>query len=167
MTRSRALRLGVLPAILVFAGVGCGSGDDASTAETPLPDVDLVSLDDGTTTNLADLGGPAVINLWATWCAPCRREIPDFEEVHRNREDEVTFVGINIGEDAARAAEFVDEVGATYDQYLDPDGYAVTELNTSAMPVTILIDADGHISTRHLGPMDQDDLNDAIDQAIS
>jgi thiol-disulfide isomerase/thioredoxin len=144
----------------------CGSSDDQSAAENPLPDVDLVALDDGATSSLADIDGPAVINLWATWCAPCRREIPDFEEVNQARGDEVTFVGINVGEDAERAQEFVDEVGATYDQYLDPDGYAITELNTSAMPVTIVINADGNISTRHLGPMDQDDLNDAIDRVI-
>jgi thiol-disulfide isomerase/thioredoxin len=167
MPLRRSAVVAAVAGLVVFLAAACGSGDDDSTVETPLPDVDLVALDDGSITNLADLDGPAVINLWATWCAPCRREIPDFEEVHQNRGNEVTFVGINVGEDAARAQEFVDEIGATYDQYLDRDGYAVTELNTSAMPVTIVIDADGHISTRHLGPMGQDDLNDAIDQAIS
>lgn len=167
MTRPRRSVAVAVTIGVAFVAAACGSGGDESTAQTPLPDVDLVALDDGTATNLAELDGPAVINLWATWCAPCRREIPDFEVVNQNRSDEVTFVGINVGEDAAQAQAFVDEVGASYDQYLDPDGYAVTELNTSAMPVTIVIDADGYISTRHLGPMGQGDLNEAIDQAIS
>ena len=162
----------VVAALAVFVAA-CGSDDTAPLAATreasgtTLPDVELVALDDESTSSLADIEGPAVINLWATWCAPCRREIPDFEEVNRARRDEVTFVGINIGEDAARAREFLEEVGASYDQYLDPDGYAVTELRTSAMPVTIVIDGNGFISTRHLGPMDQDDLNDAIDEALT
>jgi thiol-disulfide isomerase/thioredoxin len=165
VTPPRARRLGVVAASVALVAAACGSGDD-SASSTPLPDVDLVALADGATTSLSDIGGPAVINLWATWCAPCRREIPDFEQVNQDRGDEITFVGINVGEDADRAQDFVDEVGATYDQYLDPDGYAITELNTSAMPVTILIDRDGYISTRHLGPMDPDDLNTAIDDAL-
>ncbi|MFP5489400.1 MAG: TlpA family protein disulfide reductase, partial [Acidimicrobiia bacterium] len=153
-----------------------GGGDDASDEIVPsvdadagdrLPDVDIVALDGDETISLADVDGPAVVNLWATWCAPCRREIPDFEAVHRARGDEVRFVGINIGEDAEDAAAFIDDVGATYDQFLDSEGYVVTELQTATMPVTLVLDADGTISTKHLGPMDQDDLDAAIDEALA
>jgi len=169
-------------ALLIVGGVAlsaCGSSDDgaatdgdrlSSAAAEPggdvLPDVEIASFDDGSTISLADIEGPAVVNLWATWCAPCRREIPDFEAVHQARGDEVRFVGINIGEDAARAAAFLDEVGASYDQYLDSEGYVVTELRTSTMPVTVILDANGVITERHLGPLDQDGLNEAIDEAL-
>jgi cytochrome c biogenesis protein CcmG, thiol:disulfide interchange protein DsbE len=159
-------RLSAAVAALSVVVVACGSDDGPTASGEMLPDVDVVALADGATTNLADVDGPAVINLWATWCVPCRREIPDFEEVNRARGDEITFVGINVGEDADQAQEFIEEVGATYDQYLDPDGHAVTELDTAAMPVTIIIDADGEMVTRHLGPMDQDELNEAIDDAL-
>jgi thiol-disulfide isomerase/thioredoxin len=141
---------------------GCSS-DPAST----LPDVDIERLDGSETISLADLDGPAVVNLWATWCAPCRREIPAFEAVHRARSDEVRFVGVNVGEDVDVAAEYLAEVGATYDQFSDSEGYVVTELDTTAMPVTIVIDADGAITRRELGPMDIDDLDEAIDEAIA
>ena len=133
---------------------------------TLLPDVEIERFDGGATISLAEIEGPAVVNLWATWCAPCRREIPDFEAVHQARGDEVRFVGINIGEDADRAAEFLAEVGATYDQFLDSEGYVVTELRTSTMPVTVVLDANGVITERHLGPLDQDGLNEAIDEAL-
>lgn len=168
-----------LPALVVLAVVGtaCGGDDDAASGEIVpsvdaeagdrLPDVEIVALDGGATTNLSDIDGPAVVNLWATWCAPCRREIPDFEAVHQARGDEVRFVGINIGEDPDDAQAFLDEVGATYDQYLDSEGFVVTELETATMPVTLVLDADGVISTRHLGPMDQDDLDEAIDVALA
>ncbi|MCB0968196.1 MAG: TlpA family protein disulfide reductase [Ilumatobacter sp.] len=148
---------------VAVVGVGCSGGDESSS----LPDVEIVSLDGTETTSLADLEGPAVINLWATWCAPCRREIPAFEEVHQARSDEVRFVGINVGEDADVAAEYLAEVGATYDQFSDSAGYVVTELDTTAMPVTIVIDANGNITERKLGPMDEDDLNVAIDEALA
>ena len=148
---------------LAVVGVGCSGSDD----ESSLPDVELVSLDGTETTSLADIEGPAVINLWATWCAPCRREIPAFEQVHQDRIDEVRFVGINVGEDPDVAAEFLTEVGATYDQYSDSEGFVVTELETTAMPVTIVIDADGEVTERRLGPMDEDDLDEAIDEALA
>jgi len=162
--------------VLAVVAAACGGDDAASDEIVPsvdaeagdrLPAVEIVALDGGGTTSLADIDGPAVVNLWATWCAPCRREIPDFEAVHQARSDEVRFVGINIGEDADDAQAFLDEVGATYDQYLDSEGFVVTELQTATMPVTLVLDADGAISTRHLGPMDQDDLDAAIDEALA
>lgn len=161
----RAARSLLLAAVVVV-GAACGSSDGGD-ASTTLPDVDVVPLAGGDPVSLADIAGPAVVNLWATWCVPCRREIPDFEEVHRARSDEVRFVGVNIGEDAEQAAEFLDEVGATYDQFLDPQGFAQTGLEAVALPVTIVIDADGEISTRRVGPMDQDDLDAAIDAALA
>lgn len=175
MIGSRTMAALVAVALVAAA---CGGDDVASDGDEivpsvdaeegdRLPDVEIVTLDDGTTTSLADIDGPAVVNLWATWCAPCRREIPDFEAVHQARGDEVRFVGINIGEDAEDAQAFLDEVGATYDQYLDSAGFVVTELQTATMPVTLVLDAEGAISTRHLGPMDQDDLDAAIDQALA
>jgi thiol-disulfide isomerase/thioredoxin len=138
------------------------SGDEGEL----LPSVELIGLTEPGTVDLADIEGPAVINLWATWCAPCRKEIPDFEAVHQLRAGEVRFIGINVGEDADRADDFLGEIGATYDQFLDSAGYVVTELRTTAMPVTIVIDGDGVVTTRHLGPLDQDGLNRAIDEAI-
>jgi thiol-disulfide isomerase/thioredoxin len=150
---------------LTLAACGSSNGDSTTSADV-LPDVEIERLEGGGTISLADIEGPAVINLWATWCAPCRREIPDFEAVHQARGDQARFVGVNIGEDSDRAAEFIADVGATYDQFLDAEGYVVTELRTSTMPVTIVIGASGEIIERHLGPLDQDGLNEAIDEAL-
>lgn len=150
----------VAAATLVLAACGGESGET-------LPDVDITGLTSGETSQLSDIEGPAVVNLWATWCAPCRAEIPDFEEVHRARSDEVRFVGINVGEDPSVAVDFIDEIGATYDQYADLDGAVSTELRATSMPVTVVIDADGVITTRHLGPLDQQGLNAAIDEALA
>lgn len=154
-----------LAPLLVLAACGSGGGGTAGGGDR-LPDVAVMPLGGGAAVSLAAIEGPAVVNLWATWCGPCRREIPDFEAVHRARHDEVRFVGVNIGEDAGRAAEFITDIGATYDQFLDPEGLVSTELKATAMPLTVVIDAGGTITTRHLGPMDQDALDAAIDGAL-
>lgn len=156
----------VVVAVASLVTAACGAGDGAADAER-LPAIDIVALGGGEQSLLSDIEGPAVINLWATWCPPCRAEIPDFEEVHRARGGEVRFVGINVGEGSARAAEFLDEVGATYDQYLDADGEVSTGLKATTMPLTVVIDANGVVTERHLGPLDQDGLNAAIDEALT
>ena len=105
---------------------------------------------------LDDLEGPAVVNLWATWCAPCKRELPEFEAVHRSLAGEVTFVGVNIGDDGDEAADYLDDLGITYDQYLDVDSELTAALKTATLPVTLIIDDDERIALRHIGPLDQE-----------
>ena len=180
MMRRRAILV-----LLALALSACGSGDSggfessngvplpAPTSETTepdgdvLPDIDVIDFASGQTVSLADIEGPAVVNLWATWCAPCRAEIPDFEAVHQTRGDEVRFVGINVGESADRALEFIAEVGASYDQFSDASGDVSVALRVTSMPTTLIIDADGTINEKHFGPLDQDDLNEAIDAALA
>lgn len=162
--RTRSARAGSLCVVAATLLAACGGSGDGG-AQT-LPDVDITPLQGGDAISLAEIEGPAVINLWATWCTPCRKEIPDFEAVHQARGDAVRFVGINIAEDADQAGEFLAEVGATYDQYLDLQGYVSTELEAPNLPVTVVIDGSGEISTRHLGAMDQDALDAAIDDAL-
>ncbi|MEO6651430.1 MAG: TlpA disulfide reductase family protein [Ilumatobacteraceae bacterium] len=155
-------RIACIAAAVSLLGA-CGAGQ---TGET-LPLVEMSGLTNGSVTLLSDIQGPAVVNLWATWCAPCRAEIPDFESVHQARGDEVTFVGINIGESTDRALEFIAEVGATYDQYSDANGEVATALRATSMPTTVVIDAAGVIIRKQLGPLDQDGLNDAIDESLA
>jgi thiol-disulfide isomerase/thioredoxin len=153
----RCLLAGAMLAVIA----ACGSDGDER-----LPDATVTPLTGGAPISLADLEGPAVVNLWATWCVPCRTEIPDFEAVHQRRRDEVKFVGINVGETTDQAIVFLAEVGATYDQFLDTDGGAATELEAITLPVTVVIDGDGYVSARSVGAIDQDELDDAIDDAL-
>ena len=139
----------------------CGGSDDAGGR---LPDVEVQTLRESEAFRLDELEGPAVVNLWATWCAPCKRELPEFEAVHRSLAGEVTFVGVNIGDDGDEAADYLDDLGITYDQYLDFDSELTAALETATLPVTLIIDADEQIALRHIGPLDQDELIEAIEQ---
>jgi thiol-disulfide isomerase/thioredoxin len=155
----------VLVAGAALAAAGCGGGDDSGS--TSLPELTLPAVDGGSEIDLAALDGPAVVNLWATWCAPCRRELPDFEQVHAELGDEVAFVGVNIGDTADAAASFLDEVGVTFPNYLDERNDLTAELGTATLPVTLVLDADGRIVTEHIGPMTASELTDAIDDALA
>ena len=134
------------------------------TPSERLPDIEVQTLRGGEAFRLDELHGPAVVNLWATWCAPCKRELPEFEAVHRSVADEVTFVGVNIGDDGDKAADYLDDLGITYDQYLDVDSELTAALKTATLPMTLIIDDDDKIVLRHIGPLDQDELIEAIEQ---
>jgi cytochrome c biogenesis protein CcmG, thiol:disulfide interchange protein DsbE len=149
----------VVASLLVAACGGSGSSADS------LPDLALPSLRTDEVLQLDELAGPAVVNLWATWCAPCRRELPDFEEVHRELGDEVRFIGVNIGDRPADATSFLDSLGITFDQYLDVDGALNGALGTATLPVTVVTNAEGEITTMHSGPMDAAELIEAIEKA--
>ena len=119
MTRRRRFpRVSAVLLAPIVLTVACGGSDGASDE---LPDVEVETLRGGQPFALDELEGPAVVNLWATWCAPCKRELPEFQAVHESLAGEVTFVGVNIGDDGDDAADYLDDLGITYDQYLDFD----------------------------------------------
>lgn len=154
-------------ALMAIAGLfaSCGSGPDdggPSGDSDLLPQISLPHLGAAGPLQLVEIDGPVVINLWATWCAPCRRELPDFEQVHLEIGDDVRFIGVNLGDRASDAAQFIAEVGVTFDQYLDEDGTLNERLGTATLPVTVITDNQGRIATIHSGPMDASELRSAI-----
>ncbi len=142
-------------ATLVVAA--CGGGGDEDGGPDRLPAVTVTSLDgaDGPL-DLAGVTGPAVINLWATWCAPCRRELPAFQAASEAHPD-VAFIGIDIAEDPVAARAFLDRLGVMFPQYADEDGELSDALGVASLPVTLLVDGRGELTT-HLGPMSEEDL---------
>jgi thiol-disulfide isomerase/thioredoxin len=152
--------IAALAFILVTASA-CGTGDDASR----LPDLDLPTVDATTSVDLGALTGPAVINLWATYCAPCRREIPDFETVHREMADTVRFIGVNIGDTPEQIADYLsglDDPTVTYEQLVDLMADLPDALGTVTLPVTVLVDDDGTIAEVHDGPLEANELRDRL-----
>jgi thiol-disulfide isomerase/thioredoxin len=151
-------------AALLLATTACGGGGGDGRA---LPAVTLPSLSEGEPAlDVGSLHGPAVVNLWATWCQPCRKELPAFQQVSAARPD-VRFVGVDISEDAAKARDFLADLGVTFDQYLDDRGDLTDALGTAVLPVTLVVDADGKVAAEHIGPMSVADLQRAIGDATS
>ena len=88
-------------------------------------------------------GRPVVLNWFATWCGPCRAEIPDFQAAYEALGGAVVFLGVNLEESAGDAAGMLDEFGATYPALLDAEGDVALHYRLPGMPTTFFIDADG------------------------
>jgi len=136
----------------VMALCSC-SGSQASRAAALAPG-EYTTLD-GATASLADFRGtPVVVNFFASWCTPCRLEMPDFERVHTQFGDKVHFVGLNLQEDVARANNVVHDTKVTYTIGLDRDGAIYRGYNGITMPMTVFLDASGATVKMHGGALD-------------
>lgn len=115
-------------------------------------DFTLTSLD-GSDVSLSDYRGNVVlVNLWATWCGPCRAEIPDLEAAYRAHEDEgFVVLGINVEEPRQAVEPFVDEMDMTYPVLLDEGGQVLKEYRGLGLPMSLLVDREGVIQVRHIG----------------
>jgi thiol-disulfide isomerase/thioredoxin len=148
--------------LLALGASGCSGSDRSANAAAPLPDVALADLgsDDEATW---PTGTPLVVNFWASWCAPCRKEMPAFQEVADELGDEVAIVGVTDEDDLTAAREAADASGVTYRLLVDVDQQLLTQLELSGLPATVFVDADGTIVGRHLGALTASQLRQQIE----
>jgi cytochrome c biogenesis protein CcmG/thiol:disulfide interchange protein DsbE len=116
-------------------------------------------------------GKPVLLNVWATWCHPCREEIPALEQLHRTygpRGLQVIGVSIDQGDQQQGIREFMQEFGASYPVWLDPDGEVQTVFSTMGVPNTFLIGPNGEVLWKHVGPVtaDNPELVRLIEQSL-
>jgi thiol-disulfide isomerase/thioredoxin len=111
------------------------------------PDFSFVLADNQGTT-LADLTGkPVVINFWATWCGPCRQEMPDLVALHEENPD-LIVLAVNVQEDLAQVRPFAEEFGMTMPVILDADGALSRAFGMRGLPFTLFIHSDRTIAAR-------------------
>lgn len=119
----------------------------------PLPQTTLTTLDGAPTTLQAHAGRPVVLNLWATWCPPCVREMPVFAEAQR-RYPQLAFVLVNQGENRTLVEAFLNDRGlALAHVLLDPHSRSLQDTGARALPTTLFFDADGRLVHSHLGEL--------------
>lgn len=138
--------------VLLLVGACSSPGADA------LPALELDTLDGSTIDLAAERDTPLVLNLWATWCAPCRRELPAFDQVSRESEDEVAIIGVNQGDDIDTASAMIDEIGIGFPQALDSTSELSRALAITSMPSTVFVSSSGEIVETHAGEMNADQL---------
>lgn len=129
-------------------------------AGDPAPDFELATLS-GETARLSDFRGrPVILNFWATWCAPCRLEMPELERARAEfGESGPAVLTINQGESAEQVNAFFDEVGLTLPALLDGEGDVGTVYGAFFLPMTVIVDPDGVVAAIHRGMISRDELN--------
>lgn len=120
----------------------------------PAPDFALKDIN-GRTYRLADLRGKIVfLNLWATWCPPCRMEMPSMERLHRRLQGtDFIMLAVSEDEDGSTAVRpFVDQMGLTFPVLLDQDGVLPARYGVTGYPETFVIDRGGRVIQHTIGP---------------
>ena len=121
----------------------------AQTENVVAPDFEIEAFD-GKTIRLSDFAGQVVVlNFWASWCPPCRWEMPAFEEIYQEYRDQgVTFIGIAMSDTLEEASALAEQTGVTYPLALDTTNEVVRAYEVRSLPTTFFIDKDGRIQRR-------------------
>lgn len=158
----------------VTGSSGISTVAKANRDEAPKLDGETV---DGKSLDTETLKGKVVVlNVWGSWCPPCRAEAPYFAKVAKELEaagQPVAFVGINTRDNTKRnAASFEETYGITYPSLFDPDGKLMLRfpkgtLNPNAIPSTLVLDKDGKIAARTLAALNEEKLRSMIDPLLA
>ena len=146
----------------------------AAGKRTAAPDLSGTTIDGKQLNTAAYKGKVLVVNVWGSWCPPCRLEAKNFEKVYQDTKDQgVQFVGINTRDTSTTPARaFEKSYGITYPSLYDPTGKLMLRfkkgtLNPQTIPSTIIIDRDGKIAARTLQALSEDKLHEMLDPVLA
>lgn len=161
------MALAFLAAVALLGFIATTSGSD-SDGPNSLTDFTFQTTDGGELT-LSDLEGtPLVVNYFAGWCAPCRAELPDFEAVHQELQDEVMFVGISRDGVTDSWRALVEETGVTFTTVYEGNVQgSFAFLEATGMPTTVFIGADGTVERVWSGALTDDKLRELIAEHLT
>ncbi|MBR7827417.1 TlpA family protein disulfide reductase [Actinospica sp. MGRD01-02] len=186
--RTLAVAAASLAAAAVLAGCGSSSGSSngaqtgyvkvtTGISQVKAADRQAMPALSGTTLQGKSLsvdytGHVTVINVWGSWCTPCREEAPDFAEAYQKYHAKgVEFVGINTRDDNAAAIAYNSQFGISYPSLQDPDETLVLDLKeiipATSVPSTVIVDSSGKVAVRALGGITEPELLKEIDYTLS
>jgi peroxiredoxin len=152
--------------------MACASNEtEVAEVGAPIPAYATVSLDGDSVSVASHRGSVVLINIWATWCHPCRTEIPHLRELYdRYRDRGFTVVGVSVDADGTDEVirAFMQEYDMTFPIWRDPDERISTRFLTVGVPASFLVDRDGVLRWKKTGPIAPGDtaLANAIERAI-
>ena len=146
------------------------SADDETEQKTKAPDFTVYDKDENEVKLSDYIGKPIVLNFWASWCGPCKSEMPDFNEKYQELGEDINFLMINMTdgsrETVKSASEFISENGFEFPVFYDTQLDAALTYGAYSLPVTFFIDADGYVIAQATGAIDMETLQRGIDMII-
>jgi len=166
----RALRRPVLAGVAVGLAAWFATGGVLALLQRsapPLPALTLATLDEQPVVLNSYAGRPVVLNLWASWCPPCRREMPVFEQAQAQYRD-IAFVMVNQGESAQQARAFLEsERLHLKDVLLDPASQTMQAVASRGLPTTLFFDEQGRLVDTHLGELTMASLKHTVSRRFA
>jgi thiol-disulfide isomerase/thioredoxin len=169
----RAARLAAMLAVAALLAGGCGHAKperpdaaaaapfaDCASLTSPqpappggkgLPDVELPCFTGGQTVDIGHIRGPALINLWASWCSPCRAELPTIQRLAERAAGRVHVIGVVSSDDRDAAQSLARDLGITFPAVFDRQGSLLRQVGAAGLPVTLFVDGQGQISHTYNG----------------
>ncbi len=172
-----SLLLGAVVAVILVTSGG-SSGAEITATKDLAPDFSF-TLYQGQPTlgaqslDISDLQGkPVVVNFWAGLCPPCRAELPELQEFYEDFKDQVTLVGVDIGQftglgNQQDARDLLSELGITYPNGFTDEGGVVPQYRIVSMPTTIFINSRGEVFRRWSGALNQEVLTEVVEEMLS
>lgn len=156
--------IAVIGLVIVFSRDTDSTASSTAATTESIGDFEFATIDGGTT-SLDDYRGEAlVVNYFAAWCPPCRAELPDFESVHQDLSDEVTFIGISRDTTQSAWLSLIDETGVTFDTVYEGSIRGSFDFAGGfGMPTTVFINPDGEIVHVITAPLDDEQLRELIE----
>lgn len=165
----------VLSAFVLLSLFGCsskGSVEEETTAETTeeqsdeLPDFKVYDMDGNAVTLYESFGKPLVVNFWATWCPPCKAEMPYFDELYKEYGDRVDFMMVNITDGqrdtTASVKAFIGSNKYSFPVYCDSEMSAAMAYGVNSIPMTLFIDSEGELINYKVGAISESALESML-----
>lgn len=164
-TESRSRRPARLVAALLLVVVACGGGatDDDSSGVPDLPTVSAGEFE----AHLEAIDKPAIVNVWASWCLPCRSEAPLLNEAFAKYGDQIEFIGVDVQDNQADAKEFLAEFGLDFDHFFDRNRAIPNNYGRIGTPITFFFAPHGELVNTHNGVVDERTLALNIDELLA
>ncbi len=112
------------------------------------------------------LNKPVFLNIWASWCVPCRTEAPLLERYHQQYKDRVLFLGVNVQDKESEALKFIQQYGLSFPSVYDERGRIGIEYGYYGVPETFVIDLNGIVLDRHTGELNEAQLQDYLRKVL-
>ena len=127
------------------------------------PDFTMLDMEGNEVTLASFFGKPIVLNFWASWCGPCKMEMPEIQKFYDKYGQEIHFLLVSVDDSLDAAKSFISDSGYTFPVYFDTTSVGAYTYGASSIPLTFFIDSEGNLVTYYIGAMSESILKQGID----